>query len=249
MLNMKQSGNVLEITIKGKVTADEVTAFYDKLTPAIEKAERVGIVIDMTGFDDMTANAIRRDIPLEMGLLDQMGKIPRAAVVTDKEFVSALFEAMNPLVPMIDLRVFGPKDLDAARKFAADLPAKKPKGKGARIIDAPDARVFAFEIDGYIDDDEMDVISKEINTRIERGEKLRLLGRIKSFGGFDPEILTEGSFYKMKVGSLKAVEKYALVSDEGWLKPLIGFAKTVSGIEMRHFPLSEEKAAMDWVSA
>ncbi|WP_417807214.1 STAS/SEC14 domain-containing protein [Thioclava sp.] len=249
MLNMKQDGNVFVLTMKGKVTADEVTAFYDKFTPAIEKADRVGIVIDISGFDDMTVDAIRHDIPLEIGMLDQMGKIPRAAVVSDKAFIGALVKAVNPLIPMIDMRIFGPDEMDAALKFASDLPDRKPKGKGAHVIESSDKNVFAFEIDGYVADDEMHAISAEINARIERGETFNALARIKSFGGLDPKILTDGSFFKMKLGSIEALKKYALVSDEQWLKPLIGFANKITGIEMRHFPLADEAAARAWLSA
>ncbi len=250
MFDLKREGqNTLVITLSGKVTADEVAAFYKKLTPKLDASDRVGMVIDMTGFDDMTADAIRRDIPLELGLLDQMGKIPRAAFVTDKEFVGAAVAALNPLVPMIEMKVFAPGEKQAAIAFAADLPPKKPQAKGARLIESPSPDVLAFEIDGYIDDDEMKAITKEVNSRLERGDKFSALARIKSFRGFDPAILTEGSFFRMKFGGAKAMKKYAIVSDESWLKPLIGFARTVTGIDIRHFPLAEEQAAWDWVKA
>lgn len=245
----QEKNNLLVVTLSGKVTAGEVTAFYDQFTPAIEAAEQVGLVIDLSGFDDMTAEAIRRDIPMELALLDQMGKLPKAAIITDKEFIGAAVEAVNPLIPMIDMRVFAPDQRQAAIAFASDLPEKKPQGRGARLIASPSPKVVAFEIDGYVDDEEMLVISKELNSRIDRGETFNALGRLVSFRGLDPKILTEGSFFKMKFGSLKALGKYALVSDETWIKPLIGFAKSATGIDMRHFTLSEEQAAWDWVTA
>jgi hypothetical protein len=53
----------------------------------------------------------------------------------------------------------------------------------------------------------------------------------------------------MKFGAIKGLTKYAIVTDEGWLKPLLGFAGSISGIEMKLFPLAEEQAAWDWVKA
>lgn len=250
MFDMKKEGeNILSVTLSGTLTADEVTAFYDWFTPALNAADQVGLVIDMTGFDDMTGDAIRRDIPLELGLLDKLGKVPKLAIISDKEFVGALAGAVNPLVPMVEVKVFSPVDREKAFAFASELPSKKPTGKGARLIDSPSADVVAFEIDGYIDDDEMEAISTEINTRINRGTTFSALARFKSFGGFDPEILTEGSFFKMKVRGIKSLKKYAVITDESWLKAMIGFAGTVTGIDIRHFPLAEEQAAWEWVKA
>ncbi|MGV8988947.1 MAG: STAS/SEC14 domain-containing protein [Cypionkella sp.] len=249
MLTMKQDGNVISITLSGKVTAEDVTSFYNEFTPAIETAKQVGIVIDVTGFDDMTEDAIRRDIPLEMGLLDQMGKIPKVAVITDKEFIRAAVTAANPLVPMIDMRVFAPDQKSEAISFSADLPPKKPKGNGAHLIDTAIPGVLAFEVDGYIDDDEIGAITAAVEARIARGDSFNALARIKSFRGFDPAILTDGSFFKMKLGAGKSLVKYAIVSDESWMTPMIGFARTVTGIDIRHFPLADEQTAWGWVNA
>jgi hypothetical protein len=51
----------------------------------------------------------------------------------------------------------------------------------------------------------------------------------------------------VEFGAIKDVKKYAIVSDEVWLKPLIGFGAAVSGIEMKLFALADEPAAWDWV--
>lgn len=249
MFDLKQQGNLLLITLSGKVTADEVSAFYARFDDLLEGIDQTGMVIDMTGFDDMTGDAIARDIPLELGLLDEMGKFPKAALVSDKEFVGAAAQALNPLVPMIDIRVFTPGDMQAAMDFASDLPPKKPQGKGIYITDQSSPEVLAMELDGYMDDDEIEAISKEVLSRIESGDEFRALIKVKSFGGFDPGILTEGSFFKMKFGAMKELKKYAIVTDEGWLKPLLGFAGSISGIEMKLFPIAQEKAAWAWVKS
>lgn len=247
MFVLTPQDRIFLVTLSGRVTADEVTAFYDRFNAAIEEVDQVGLVIDMTGFDDMTGEAIARDIPLELGLLDEMGKFPKAAIVSDKEFMAALVQAVNPLLPMIDMQVFGPADMAAARAFAADLPERQPRGKGIRRIDASDAAVMAYEIDGYMEDDDLEAIAKDVIARVERGDALRVLIRIVSFRGFDPAILTEGSFYRMKFGAIRNMKKYAIVSDEKWMKPLLGFAGSVTGIDIRQFPLAEEEAAWAWV--
>ncbi|QIE44059.1 STAS/SEC14 domain-containing protein [Pseudohalocynthiibacter aestuariivivens] len=247
MFDLKQQDNLLIVTVSGKVTADEVTAFYGRFNDIIADIDRIGMVIDVTGFDDMTGDAIARDIPLELGLVDQMGKFPKAAVVSDKEFIAAAAHALNPLVPVIDIRVFRANDIQAAKEFATDLPPKKPKGKGIYMMDKSTPEVMAFEIDGYMDDDEMETVSKDVLARLESDKEFSALVKIKSFGGFDPGILTQGSFYQMKFGSIKNLKKYAIVTDETWMKPLLGFAGSVSGVEMKRFSLAEEQAAWDWV--
>ncbi|WP_342071161.1 STAS/SEC14 domain-containing protein [Yoonia algicola] len=247
MFDLKQHENLLVITVSGKITEDEVTAFYAHFDSVIEDIERTGIIINATGFDDMTGDAIARDIPLELGLLDQMGKIPKVAVLSDKEFIGATIRAVNPLVPMIDMKAFGPAEMDAAKAFASDLPPKTPKGKGITMLDSSTPEVMAMELDGYMTDDEMEAISKEVLSRLESGGEFSALIKVKSFRGFDPGILTEGSFFKMKFGAMKDMKKYAIVTDEGWLKPLLGFARSISGIDMKLFPLADEQAAWSWV--
>lgn len=249
MFDLKQQENLLLVTLSGNVSVDEVSAFYERFDSAIHGIDRTGIVIDATGFDDMTGDAIARDIPLELGLLDQMGKIPKVAVLSDKEFIGATVRAVNPLVPMIDMKAFGPAEMDAAKAFASDLPPKKPKGKGIYMLDSSTPEVMAMELDGYMTDDEMENISKEVLSRLESGGEFSALIKVTSFRGFDPGILTEGSFFKMKFGAMKDMKKYAIVTDEGWLKPLLGFAGSISGIEMKLFPLEEEQAAWSWVRA
>lgn len=171
------------------------------------------------------------------------------AILTDKEFIKAGVQALNPLVPVIDMRVFGADEEHTARAFASDLPLRKPaqKGKGLYIMEESDDQVLGFVLDGYMDDDEMEVISHEVLRRIEQGGEFRALARIVSFRGFDPGILTDGSFFKMKFGAIKDMKKYAIVTDEKWLKPLLGFGSMVSGIEIKLFALAEEQAAWAWV--
>ncbi len=247
MFNLEQEDDVLIITLSGKITADEVTAFYQSFETAIEAVDQIGLVIDATGFDDMTGDAIARDISLEFGLMDRMGKLPKAAVVSDKEFIAAAVRAMNPLLPMIEMRSFKSDEMQAARKFAADLPPKKRQGKGIRMMDQSSPEVMGFEIEGYIEADALLAISNDVLRHLEKDEEFRALVKIKSFRGFDPHILTEGSFLKMKLGAMKKTKKYAVVTDEVWVKPLIGIAGSFLGIEARRFPLAQEQAAWDWV--
>lgn len=98
--------HVAAFRVDGTLTA----ADYDEMIPRIEKKlrdhERIGVFVDMERFEDMTGEALRRDIGYSVDKLGELHRFGRAAIATDKRWLKAVAEFGEALFPQVDLRVF-----------------------------------------------------------------------------------------------------------------------------------------------
>ncbi|MGR3320677.1 MAG: SpoIIAA family protein [Pseudooceanicola sp.] len=248
MLTLDTTGApLLRITVTGEITREGIRDFYKEFEAALDRYDRVGLLIDMRGFTDIGAGALLEDILGELKLLDDLHRMPRAAVVTGNRTIAGLIGYVAPLVPRMHMRAFTPDAMEEAEAWAGDLPPPRKERPGLRRIESGSDDVLAFELDGYLDDDQMDEIVRPFRARLDRGGRFNALVRLKHFGGFDPEILFDRSLIGMKWDAVRALNRYAVVTDATWVRPFVGFAKLVSNVDIRIFPMAEEAAAWDWV--
>ena len=242
------SSDLLEITARGTITDDEVRSFYTRLWPEIADAKKIGLLLDLSGFEDMTGRAILEDLTHEVTALPQLHRFPRIAILTDKQWIRTAERVMDPIVPMTKMECFDPADRDAARAFAQDLTEPETqKGKGLRMIESQVDGVLAFELDGYMTEPQAETVAAVFRMKIDAGGPFDALARIKSFGGFDPQVLFQKDFLQMKAGAAKHLRRYAVVTDERWINPMLGIARAVTDIEIEVFPEAREDAAWNWL--
>ncbi|WP_336041565.1 STAS/SEC14 domain-containing protein [Pseudooceanicola nanhaiensis] len=241
---------LLRITAGGEVTREEVRRFYEEFEAALDIAGRAGLLVDLSGFEDIEPRAMLEDMVKEFGLLDDLARMPRCAVVTGNRTIAGMIRYTAPLIPRMDMQAFPPEEGAAAEAWARDLPPPRPGRKdlpGLTMLDSGSPDVLAFEVEGYIDDDHIDRITAPFRARLEQGGRFNALARIKRFGGFDPEILFDKSLLGMKWDAVHALHRYAVVTDSGWVGPFAGIARMVSDVEVKVFPTSAEETAWAWV--
>ena len=71
---------LLRITAGGEVTREEVRRFYEEFEAALDIAGRAGLLVDLSGFEDIEPRAMLEDMVKEFGLLDDLARMPRCAV-------------------------------------------------------------------------------------------------------------------------------------------------------------------------
>lgn len=100
--------NVIAMRASGTLNA----ADYDRIIAVVEakmKAhDRIGVFADMTGFTDLTGEALLKDLRWNASHLLDWGKFPRCAMVTDKAWLRLMAQAFSPLIPGVEMRVFEP---------------------------------------------------------------------------------------------------------------------------------------------
>src|SRR5690606_9154856 len=74
--------DVFAVRVSGRLTGED----YDRMIAAIEAKlkthERISMFADMTDFEDMTAEALRKDISYSFGKLGEWHRFTRNALVT-----------------------------------------------------------------------------------------------------------------------------------------------------------------------
>ncbi len=109
--------------------------------------------------------------------------------------------------------------------------------------------LIGFTIDGTVDQAGLDKLIDLIEDRARAHDKIRLLANIRSVSGWD-SLTTFWKNLRAKKELVGKIEKYALLSDSGWVKWMTGPVDWLfPGIEYRHFQLSEGEAAHTWLAA
>ena len=151
---MQTPSHVVGMKLAGKISAADVEGIKPVLDKALAEHARIGVVIDVTGFEDASAEAIRADVKYEMGLMGKIGQFARAAFIADKEWLRTVTGFAGSLVPTMALGVFASGEEDKAIAWAGKV-AEAPtiKGDALRMITTDREDVFGFEIDGVITPD------------------------------------------------------------------------------------------------
>lgn len=98
-------------------------ADYEELARTVEAKlqtrERIGIYVDATDFQRMTLPALRKRLRHGAKNWSRRERFQRAALVTDKRWMSSLTKVASKVVPRIQARSFQARDSDAAMRWVA----------------------------------------------------------------------------------------------------------------------------------
>jgi hypothetical protein len=107
--------------------------------------------------------------------------------------------------------------------------------------------VVGFETSGKLDaKDYRDVLIPAIEQAAERG-KVRVVVVIDHFSGLSGGALWED--LKLAAGHVRSLHRFALVTDDDWMRYFVtAFGWMVPG-EIKHFPLADRTQAAAWAAA
>lgn len=112
--------HVAAFRIAGTLRAED----YDRIIPEIEEKlhghDEIGVFVDLEDFEDMTGEALKRDIRYGLDKIGELHRFSRAAVTTDKQWVETVTEMADSLFPQIEARVFAPEEKAEALEWVAE---------------------------------------------------------------------------------------------------------------------------------
>ncbi len=109
------------------------------------------------------------------------------------------------------------------------------------------AHAVGFAVDGTVSSSDLDRIVGAIDAKSVDHHKVRLYVELRRFPNFD-SMLTAIKGLRAKSKNFDAIEKYALVTDSTWLKPLATAADyLVASINFRTFPVADAEIAQAWL--
>ena len=243
--------NVIAMHFSDKLTGDDIKKYKSILDEKLVTHDHLSVFVDFTGLSDMNADALVEGTKADLELLGHINQFSRCAFVSDKEWPQAVISFMEPVFPTFEMKVFTPDQSVEAMKWVVELP-KSPKMQtpAFRFIPTSKDDVLAFEINGVISSEEMPGVIKKFDNFLNSHGKVRLLNRIKHFGGIDPRVFMQGGLVSMKLAAMQKVERYAIVGAPGWMRKIIETINPAfADIDMRTFSEGQENEAWAWLGA
>ena len=109
--------------------------------------------------------------------------------------------------------------------------------------------MLGFTLDGEVDEEGMRRLLMAVEAKVITHGRLRLLGNIKNVGGF-PSYQAFWNTFKAKKDLWGKIEKYAILTDHGWLSTLTeGVDYLTPNMEVKTFALNEGEIAHNWLKA
>lgn len=113
--------HVAAFAVSGTLTG----ADYDRLIAEVEaklaRHERIGVLLDLTLFEDLTAEAAWKDLRYDLSKLFELKRFPREAVISDKQWMRIAAGIANPILPHVEIRVFDPGAHEEAMQWVSEV--------------------------------------------------------------------------------------------------------------------------------
>jgi len=115
------------------------------------------------------------------------------------------------------------------------------------ITDQPD--VYAFRVEGHIDDDASEALAKFMNDAFDHHEKVNMLLDLRGFTGSDWDTLFDTDVIKSRFRSLGRVSRYAVVGAPEGAAQMISVMDKIIPVNARAFAADETGEAWAFVGA
>ncbi|WP_336985630.1 STAS/SEC14 domain-containing protein [Altererythrobacter aquiaggeris] len=245
---LPQPAGTVAMRLTGRMHYEDFERAYQKLEEALASAASVNVYAEIMQFKGFDLDILFKSISIDRTLLDRLDRFGRVAVVSDQGWIRALARVESAILDKVTYRIFTPGQRDAALAWVEgrdDL----PYGHNIRIIETDKNDVLGFEVSGHLGHEEVDRMAREVNALRAEHRPRAVLVRYTLYDGFDPAILLDREYAKMKLGLLRLNEKYALVGGPEWMRELVKTIDPLLKADLRTFDLKDEARAWEWLAA
>jgi hypothetical protein len=113
--------HVLALRMARTITGEDFDRMVRDVEAKLQRHQKIGVYVDMVDMEDMTAEALAKDLRYDIAKIGEMHRFPREAVVTDKQWVRAFAKVADALVPQVELHTFAPGERDQAMAWASQV--------------------------------------------------------------------------------------------------------------------------------
>lgn len=240
--------DVIAIRCGGRLERAELEDYMDRLEAALARRERTHLFAEIVNFTGLDTNGLGELMKRSTVWFRNLERIGRVAIVADQSWIRWAAQLESALLPHVSYETFESDERERAWAWVQGE-TEHPHGPAFRIIETDRPNALAFEINGRLDKAELDAVSAHYLHAAEGQDRVRVLGRIRHLGGFEPAGLMSGDFFAMKRSFLERMERYAVVGGPAWLRTTLNSLAPLFKVEIRHFEAEEEAEAWSWLGA
>lgn len=111
--------HVVGFVLDGTVTRPDVDTLFREVEATMARGH-LHLVGEITGVGGLTLEAVGAQFGRSFGLLSQVGKVDRYAVVTDTGWIASLARAQGSFFPGLDVQVWPRAERDDAVAWASE---------------------------------------------------------------------------------------------------------------------------------
>jgi hypothetical protein len=110
---------VAAVAVSGTLTGGDYDRIIAEVEAKLARHERIGVLADLTRFEDFTAEAAWKDFRYDLSKLLELKRFPREAIISDKQWMRIAAAIADPILPHVEVRVFDPGDREEAMRWVA----------------------------------------------------------------------------------------------------------------------------------
>ncbi len=111
--------HVIALRLSGEVNEEDYTQVMQAVEQKLGAHEHVAMLVDLTGFEDMTYDALQKRISYGFKKLGELNRFKRVGVITNKQWIKVVTEVAGKLVPTMKARAFDADAHDEAADWIA----------------------------------------------------------------------------------------------------------------------------------
>ena len=113
--------HVFAVRFLGTLEADDVDRAVREVEAKLQRYKAIGVFADLTDFHDLTGGALIKDFKYSFSKFKEWNRFRREAVVTDKQWIRAVINFLDPLLPQVAIRTFPSDERDRALAWASEI--------------------------------------------------------------------------------------------------------------------------------
>lgn len=241
--------DVIAFRCRGKLERAAMEAALERIEASLAARDKTHLFVEIEDFSGFDTEGFPDLARRSAGLLGRLDRFGRIAVVADQAWVRWAAKLESAVLPHVRYETFESRERERALAWVKGE-EERAHGPAIKVIETDRPDVLGFEIDGRASKAELDAIAAHFNARLDAlagGGPVRMLGRIRSLGGFELGGLMSQDYFAMKRGFLDRLDRYAVVGGPAWLRTMTSMLAPLFKAEVRWFDEAEEKAAWAWL--
>jgi len=232
---------ILVVQPSGPITSDDFSAIQVQVDPWLEAGGKLkGMLIDAPEFPGWKDFAgFRSHLRFVM---DHHREIPRVAVVSNDEFLSALPKLARHFVKA-DFRRYDAGETAEAISWLES--PHEPQRPSLRHSWFPAEHLVWVTIDGKVTTEECNDLLRHIEAILAKHSPISFLVNFEDLEGVELGALIKDT--KVGFTHLKSVKRLALVGESHWIKRITSFPNPFS-LEIKSFDEDQEHQAWEWIT-